>query len=67
MNSDLRATAAIHEAGQAVASWALNRRVRKVSIEPDSDSLGHVLHYSMGVRPESVVDGRTRLGACQPF
>ena len=33
---------AYHDAGHAVASWALTVRFRYVTIEPEGDALGHV-------------------------
>lgn len=56
-----RAGTAYHEAGHAVVAIALGRSFRKVTIVPDEDSLGHVLHrpFPKGFRPDIDVDLRS--------
>jgi hypothetical protein len=55
-----RAGTAYHEAGHAVVAIALGRSFRKVTIVPDEDSLGHVLHrpFPKGFRPDIDVGSR---------
>lgn len=43
MEQDEKRTA-YHEAGHAVVAWLLGLACRHVTIEPEGDSLGHVLH-----------------------
>lgn len=42
--NQLRATA-YHEAGHAVACWKMRMAIRKATVAPDDDSLGHVSRY----------------------
>jgi hypothetical protein len=53
---------AIHEAGHAVVSRALGRSVRKITVIPDEDSLGHTLSHPLPAwfNPEHHWDGRVR-------
>ena len=58
----LEATA-YHEAGHAVFAWYKGTKIRKVTIIPDDDSLGHVRHSKIirGRSPELDNSPRTRL------
>ena len=58
----LRATAH-HEAGHAVMAWWLNLPFRRVTIKPEGDSLGHLLHNKLPKRfnPEIEKSNRVRL------
>ncbi len=52
---------AYHEAGHAVAAYALNRRVRSVTVIPDGDILGYNIYgKGLTIQPDVEVDGRTR-------
>lgn len=44
MSDPARTVTALHEAGHAVAAWRCDRALVQVSIEPNADHLGHVLH-----------------------
>ena len=58
--SELERTA-YHEAGHAVAAFALNRRVRSVTVIPDGDTLGQNLYgKARMIQPDAGVDRRTR-------
>ena len=52
---------AYHEAGHAVAAFALNRRVRSVTVAPQGNILGqNVYGKGLTIQPDVGVDGRTR-------
>jgi|SRR5579883_2758856 len=51
---------AIHEAGHAVASFYLQQRIRRATIVPDSDSLGHVKHTPLQFGSNGVFDDSLR-------
>lgn len=61
-----RSGVAYHEAGHAVVAVVLGRRFRKVTIVPESDSLGHVLHrpYSKTFQPDVNTGGHTERRIC---
>ena len=52
---------AYHEAGHAVAAFAMQRRVRSVTVIPEAGSLGHnVYGKGLTIQPDAELDGRTR-------
>jgi hypothetical protein len=51
---------AIHEAGHAVAAFYLRHRVRKVTIVPTGDALGHVRHNPIMFAKQGVFDDSLR-------
>jgi hypothetical protein len=56
----LEATA-YHEAGHAVVSFGVGRGVRRVTIIPDGDSLGHITNHGLpAFHPDYKTDGATR-------
>lgn len=58
----LEATA-YHEAGHAVVAWRIGMKFRRVTIEPDGGSLGHMLHakHPKWFNPEVEFSDRIRL------
>lgn len=62
MRATLKSTA-YHEAGHAVAAWWLHLRFKKVSIRPDSDSLGRLVHrkFKAADNPECNSSARIQL------
>jgi hypothetical protein len=55
--------AAYHEAGHVVACFLLKRRFRYATIEPDEDSLGHVLETRLPVSFRPDIDSGPRARA----
>src|SRR5687768_10085396 len=43
-NEKQNATTAYHEAGHAIAAWHLDLKFKHVTIIPEEESLGHLLH-----------------------
>ena len=60
----LRATAC-HEAGHAVAAWHTDLKFRRVTIKPEDDSLGHLMHsrFPKWFNPELDKGDRARMYA----
>lgn len=58
MTAGSSASTAYHEAGHAIAAWASDLKLKRVSIVPIDDALGHVLHANplKGIRLD--IDGR---------
>jgi hypothetical protein len=59
MNSNERNTA-IHEAGHAVAGFFLHQRIRRVTIVPKDDTLGHAAHFPINFEVDGEFDRSLR-------
>jgi len=51
---------AIHEAGHAVAAFYLHQRIRRATIVPRADSLGHVAHFPVKFADQGLFDDSRR-------
>jgi ATP-dependent Zn protease len=60
MHSHDEKATAYHEAGHAVVSFVLGRRVKRVSIEPMGDAAGYVEYYDWPIIAK-ICEGRIAL------